>query len=78
VMSGATARDDREARNIDNYYSNIAENLTNLGSNIGNIGKSLNTSKGNKDAVALLESMSEYFDFGRDKSGKLVLKNKKR
>ena len=25
----------------------------------------------------LLESMSEYFDFGRDANGKLTLKNKK-
>jgi hypothetical protein len=76
VMSGATARDEREAQNTDNYYSNMAENLTNFGSNIGNIGKNLNQSRSNKDNVALLESMSEYFDFGRDKSGKLVIKNK--
>lgn len=78
VMSGATARDEREAQNIDNYYSNMAENLTNLGTNVGNIGRSLNQSKGNRDNVALLEAMSEYFDFGRDKNGKLVLKNKSR
>jgi hypothetical protein len=76
-MSGATARDEREAQNIDNYYSNMAENLTNFGSNVGNIGRSLNQSRGNKDNAALLAAMSEYFDFGR-KDGKLVLKNKGR
>lgn len=76
VMSGATARDQREAQNIDNYYSNLAENLTNFGTNIGNIGRSLNISRANKDNTALLAAMSEYFDFGRDKKGNLVLKNK--
>lgn len=76
VMSGATARDEREAQNIDNYYSNMAENLVNLGTNVGNIGRELNISKANRDNTALLESMSEFFQFGRDKRGRLVLKNK--
>lgn len=75
--TGATERDVREAQDIDNYYTNMAENLTNFATQAGNIGRNLNISKGNKDNTALLESMSEYFDFGRDKSGKLVLKNKK-
>lgn len=78
VMAGAQARDEREAQNIDNYYTNMADNLTNFGTNISNIGRNLNVSKANKDNIALLEAMSEYFDFGRDKSGKLVIKNKKK
>lgn len=78
VMSGEQARDEREAQNIDNYYSNMAENLTNFGSNIQGLGKNLNTSQQNKDNTALLEQMSEYFDFGRDKKGKLVLRNKRK
>jgi hypothetical protein len=78
VMAGATARDEREAQNIDNYYSNMAENLVNLTTNIGNVGRSLNQAKANQDNTALLESMSDYFDFARDKNGKLVLKNKAR
>lgn len=77
-MSGATARDQREAQNRDNYYTNLAENLTNLGTNVGNIGAQLNKHKANQDNADLLAQMSEYFDFGRDQSGKLVLKNKKR
>lgn len=78
VMSGDQARDEREAQNTDNYYSNMAENLTNFGNNIQGFGKNLNTSQQNKDNTALLEQMSEYFDFGRDKSGKLVLRNKRK
>lgn len=75
--AGATERDVRDTQDIDNYYSNMAENLANFATQAGNIGRNLNISKGNKDNTALLEQMSEYFDFGRDKSGKLVLKNKK-
>lgn len=78
VMSGAQARDEREVQNTDNYYTNMAQNLTNFGTNIQGIGASLNTSKANRDNTALLESMSEYFDFGRDRTGKLVIKNKKK
>lgn len=73
---GATDRDTREQQDIDNYYSNMAENLSNFATQVGNIGRNLNISKGNKDNTALLEQMSEYFDFGRDKKGKLVLRNK--
>lgn len=76
VMSGATARDQREAQNRDNYYSNMAQNLTNLGTNISNIGGQLNKHKANQDNADLISQLSEYFDFGRDSSGKLVLKNK--
>lgn len=78
IMSGATARDEREAQNIDNYYSNMAENLVNLGTNVGAIGRNLNVSQANKDNTALLEQMSEYFDFGRNSKGRLVLRNKKK
>lgn len=74
--TGQTQADEREAQDIDNYYSNMAENLANFATQAGNIGRNLNISKGNKDNTALLEQMSEYFDFGRDKNGKLVLKNK--
>ena len=75
--AGATQRDEREAQDIDNYYSNIAENLSNFATQIGNVGRNLNINKSNKDNTALLESMSEYFDFGRDKNGKLVLTKKR-
>lgn len=78
VMSGEQARDEREAQNTDNYYSNMAENLTNFGNNIQGLGRNLNTSQGNRDNTALLEQMSEYFDFGRNKKGKLVLRNKRK
>lgn len=78
VMSGEQARDEREAQNTDNYYSNMAENLTNFGNNIQGLGRNLNTSQGNRDNTALLEQMSEYFDFGRNKNGKLVLRNKRK
>ena len=75
--AGATERDVRDTQDTDNYYSNMAENLANFATQVGNIGRNLNVSQGNKDNTALLEQMSEYFDFGRDKSGKLVIKNKK-
>lgn len=74
--AGATARDEREAQNIDNYYSNMAENLVNFGTNVGNIGRSINQHQANVDNQALLESMSEYFNFARDENGKLILTNK--
>jgi hypothetical protein len=76
VMTGRTMRDERQAQDTDNYYSNMAQNLTNFGTNIGNIGRELNMSQANKDNASLLSAMSEYFDFGRDKNGRLVLKNK--
>lgn len=74
--TGATARDERDAQDTDNYYSNMAENLANFATQAGNIGRNLNISKANQDNTGLLESMSEYFDFARDRKGKLVLKNK--
>ena len=76
VMSGEQARDERQAQNTDNYYSNMAQNLVNFGTNIGNIGAQMNKHKANQDNADLISQLSEYFDFGRDQQGKLVLKNK--
>lgn len=75
-MQGQTVADEQNQQTIDNYYSNMAENLTNFGSNIQGIGKSLNVSKGNQDNIDLIGLLSQNgIKIGRNKKGGLILVN---
>lgn len=55
---GEQQRDDMDARDMDNVYSNLAANLANLGINLQGLGKNLNTNKSNQDSMKLLSQLS--------------------
>lgn len=76
-MSGQTQADDLAAQDLDNYYSNMAQNLTNFGTNVQGIGKAINTSRGNRDNLDLLGTLSTNgITIGR-KKGRLKIVNSK-
>lgn len=59
-MTGEVARDIEDKADIDNYFTNKAENLVNFGTNIQGIGRSLNQAKGNQVNMNLLRQLSQY------------------
>lgn len=70
-MTGETARDLEDKADMDNFYSNMAENLVNFGTNIQGIGKNLNTAKSNRVDARLISQLSRY-GLGFDDSGNLI------
>jgi hypothetical protein len=77
VMGGEQARDLANRQDMDNVFSNLAENYTNLGTNIQGLGKNLNTSQGNKDMLDIMEQLSKYgLGWQRDSKGRLKLNTK--
>jgi hypothetical protein len=76
-MRGQTQADDLAAQDMDNYYSNMAQNLTNFGTNLQGIGKSLNVHRSNQDDIDLLSTLSTNgISIGR-RNGKLKIVNNK-
>lgn len=59
-MTGEATRDMEDKADIDNYYSNKAQNLVNLGTNVQGIGRALNTAKSNRVDARLLGQLSQY------------------
>lgn len=75
-MRGQTDVDIRDQQDLDNYYSNMAQNLTNAGTNIQGLGRSLNQSKGNQDDLDLMALLTENgIRVGRNKKGKWSIQN---
>lgn len=71
VMTGETARDIEDKADVDNYYSNKAQNLVNFGTNIQGLGKNINQAKTNKVDAKLLSQLSQYgLEF--DANGNLI------
>lgn len=74
-MSGEERRDIADKQDLDNYYSNMAQNLTNFGSNVQGIGKALNVARQNKVNKNLLSQLSKH-GLSFDSKGNLISKKK--
>jgi len=63
-MRGATDVDLRNQQDLDNYYSNMGQNLVNAGTNVQGLGKSLNVARSNQDGIndrfIITESYTSY------------------
>jgi len=76
VDYGATAADNANAQNLDNYYSNMASNIAGATTTGESIGRNLNISKSNQDDEDLIGLLSKNgIKLGRDKNGKRILVN---
>jgi hypothetical protein len=75
VADGETQRDQFDAQDQDNYYTNMAANLTNFGTNIQGLGRNLNKRQENTDNADLIGLMSKNgIRIGR-KKGRLKIVN---
>lgn len=74
-MQGQMQADDKNAANVDNYYSNMAANLTNFGTNIEDLGRNLNTSRRNQDDEDMIGSMTQNGIAMRRKKGRYKIVN---
>lgn len=70
-MSGQAAMDMEDKADIDNYYTNMAENLVNFGNNVQGVGRSLNINKSNRIDANLISQLSQY-GLGFDEEGNLI------
>jgi len=70
---GQLEADQRNAQDVDNYYSNRATNIAGIGTNIEALGRNFNISHSNKVDANLLSQLSEY-GLMIDENGNLVNK----
>lgn len=74
-MKGASMAAEADRMDMDNFYTNLSENLVNLGSGLGEIARNLNIKQHDKEAMAALSLLNKYgMTVGRNKSGKFVFK----
>jgi hypothetical protein len=60
IMSGEERKRERELQNLDNFYTNMVENMTNQATLMQKQGKDMNTAKYNKDVLSLSRYYSKY------------------
>jgi hypothetical protein len=70
-MAGQERMDVADKQDVDNYYSQMAQNLTNFGTNIQGVGKALNVNKSNNVNVKLISQLSRY-GLTMDEDGNLI------
>lgn len=70
-MAGATAADDANAANLDNFYSNFAQNIAGATNTIQELGKNINESKHRNDFLKLLPQTNAW-SVGVDKDMKMT------
>jgi len=60
IMSGEERKREKELQNLDNFYTNMVENMTNQATLMQKQGKDMNTAKYNKDVLSLSRYYSKY------------------
>ena len=78
VMQGEQARDLADRQDIDNFYTNLAQNLANMSEFTQKTGRDLNKAIYNQDFLEAASRMSQYgigYERGKDGKLKMVYKN---
>ena len=74
VMKGEQARDLADRQDIDNFYTNLAQNVANISEFTQKTGRDLNQAIYNQDFLSAMENMSQYnIGVERDAQGKIQL-----
>jgi len=76
VMQGEQQRDLADRQDVDNFYTNLSQNVANMSEFTQKTGRDLNQSQYNKDVMSMMQYLSKYGVAPVYKNGKLVLEHK--